>query len=84
MRDNNTYLTETDSFYTYDNKYNLSINDYRLILRVFFTLFIEELVHSGNIFILPCRLGNLSIRKKETFGRGNFDYQLYKTTGVKK
>lgn len=71
-------------FKTYDNKYNISIADYELITNTFFTLLGRTIVDTGNVYRLPYRMGTLSMRKRPIFGRGTFDYQLYKETGIKR
>ena len=68
----------------YDNKYNLTKEEYNLIVRSFFYIFANDLINTGKVYQLPRNLGTFSIRKKPIFGRGYFDYQLYKDTGVKR
>ena len=78
------YLTHVDTFNTYNNKYNISKADFEVITRTFFTILGRNIIETGNVYKLPHRTGTLSIRKRPVFGRGTFDYQLFKETGIKR
>lgn len=80
---NKVYLGEVELFKTYNNKYNLSPAEFKLIVRTFFLLLSYSVIDTGNIYLLPKKLGTFSVRKKPTFGRGRFNYKLYKETGIK-
>lgn len=80
----NYYLTENNIFEAYDNPYNLSIQDFKLISKTFFTILTTTCIDTGEIYYLPFKLGHFGVFKKATFGRGFFDYQLYKETNIKR
>lgn len=83
-KESNKYITTEDTFRTYKNEHNLTKAEYKLIVFTFFTLFAQDLAVTGKVYRLPRKLGTLSIRKKSLHGRGYFDYQLYKETGIKR
>ena len=74
------------SFSSYDNKYQLKENDYKLILRSFYFILKEELIYTGKIYILPKKLGTIGIKKIKmpTKFRGVLDYQLFRKTGERR
>lgn len=78
------YATELDAFKTYANKHDISLYDFKLILKTFFFVLQKELISTGDIYSFPFRLGNISVRKKDTYGKGHFDYQYFKDTGLKR
>lgn len=82
MKKNKRQRTTVDSFAAYDNKYEITYEDYCLILKTFNVILGEKLLE-GQVFTMPHRLGLFSIRKRKTFGKGSFDYQHYKQTGEK-
>ncbi len=82
-RFNRNYLSILDMFKTYNNIHNLSKNDFTLIVKVFFKIMAHTTVNEGKIYQIPNRLGTFGVRKRKTVGRGAFDYNLFKTEGLK-
>ncbi len=82
MNENKRHRTTKDSFLTYENKHNLSYNEYCLILKAYNYLLIRQL-YEGDVFSLPNRMGTLGVYKRKTFGKGVFDYGLFAATGDK-
>ena len=79
-----SYASEIEAFAAYPNKHNITFSDFKLILKTFFSILIEEVINTGDNYIFPNKLGSFGIRKKDTWGRGVFDYQLYKETSIKR
>lgn len=82
MKESKRHRTSIDSFQAYDNKHNISYNDYCLILKTFNYILVNKL-YEGEVFSLPNRVGTLGVYKRKTFGRGIFDYQQFAATGDK-
>ena len=68
----------------YPNPNNLSPEEIRLITDTFHYSLLKDIVDSGASYLLPFKLGLLGIFRVSVFGRGIFDYQLYKETGIKR
>ena len=77
------YTSITDMFQTFDNTSNLTKNDFNLIIKVFFKVMTDATVNEGKIYQIPYRLGTFGVRKRQTVGRGVFDYNLFKQDGTK-
>ncbi len=78
------YLNNYKDFYeAYPHKDNVSPQEFRLILKMFFNLLKHSMIHEGKIYKFPSGVGIVGIfnvnAKKQMF-----DYQLYKSTGVKR
>lgn len=83
QRINRNYVTPTELFVKYDNKFGISKYDFNLIVKIFFKTLAHSMMVEGKVFQIPKRLGTLGIRKRPTFGRGVFDYNLFKSEGLK-
>lgn len=81
---NKNYLNERDAFKSYPNPYNIKFRDYKLILKTFFWFLMRSVIATGINYVFPYKLGIFGVRKKPTWGRGVFDYKLYKETGIKR
>lgn len=80
---NKAYLTFNDFYEKYPDKENVSLEEYKLILKTFNYLMVKSMVEEGKLYLLPNRMGVLGIYKQKVFGRGVFDYALYKKEGLK-
>ena len=80
----NSYLSLYKSYATYNNESNLTKVEYTFIVRTFFFLLSKAMIYQAKSFVLPSKLGVIGIRKVPTHGRGYFDYQLYRKTGIKR
>lgn len=80
-RDSTSY-TAVDMYYDedYTNPYNLELKDYVKILETFNDLFAQSIVETGYDFVLPNRLGFLSIKKRKQKSKTT-DYKYYLETG---
>ena len=75
------YLNEADIFEAYDNKYEITLFKFKLILKIFFITLMREIIYEGKIFRLPFKLGSLGVLKK--YGDSSqLDFNLYKQ-GIK-
>jgi len=81
---NKAYASEKEAFAAYSNPHGISFYDFKLILKTFFYILQTEAQTTGDVFILPYKLGAFGIRKKPTFGKGSFDYKLFNETGAKR
>lgn len=79
----NNYRTVTPLFNTYNNKYQISKEDFLLIIKTYFKIMVHNIVNQGKIYKLPHRLGNVGVRKTPVKLRGVFDYNLFKKEGLK-
>jgi hypothetical protein len=77
------YLNELDIFKTYPNKYQITHNDFAIIARTFFFVMMRRMIYEYETYKLPYGLGRMGIFKKTTYGKGVFDYKLYKEEGIK-
>lgn len=78
---NRIYLTEEDIFLDYKNEHNLSREEFKFILKTFFTVFVNEIIVNAKVFHLPFKLGRIGVLK--TFGDASLiDFNLYKQ-GIK-
>lgn len=77
-------LSSTDFCKTYPNPHNLSKEEIKLILDTFHFSMMQDIVHSGAAYILPFQLGLIGVFRVAAAGRGVFDYQLFKDTGIKR
>jgi len=68
----------------YSNPHNLSRDEIKLILDTFHFSLMKDMIDTGTAYILPFQLGLLGVFRVAVFGRGVFDYQLYKETGIKR
>lgn len=83
-RSYNKIYTNPDSLFdSYSNPHNITLEDFRLITKVFFAILSHKIITEGKVFQLPNRLGSVGVYKRKTIGRGVFDYQLFKETGQK-
>lgn len=80
---NSNYINLVTQFDKYDNPHNIDKNDFSFIIKTFFVVLTKSIVDDGKIYKLPFGLGSLGIRRRPTYGRGVFDYQLYKKEGIK-
>lgn len=76
--------TSNDFFTTYDNKYNITKAEFRLILETFNATLIDSLITEGRVYALPFSLGTVSIRTKAPHAYNPTDYQHFKETGEKR
>jgi len=74
----------SDTFNDYENKYDISKADFKKILYAFNTLLAASTVTEGKVYKMPYTLGFLGVFKKPLVGKGIFDYQLWKETGIKR
>lgn len=68
----------------YPNPHNLSKGDIRLIMDTFHYMLMHDIIENGTCYILPFELGELTVVRIPVHGRGVFDYQLFKDTGIKR
>lgn len=80
----NNYLSLFKTFKTYKNEFNLTEQQFNIIIKSFFFILLREMIQKAKTFALPNKLGVFGIRKTPTHGRGYFDYQLYRNTGIKR
>lgn len=80
---NKAYLTLNDFYESYPDKDNLTLEEYKLILKTFNYFLVKSMIEEGKLYLLPNRMGVLGIMKQKVFGRGVFDYNLYKKEGIK-
>lgn len=77
---NNIYLTEYDMFKTYPNKFNISKEEFLLILRTFNFLLGKSIIDEGKIYKFPFNLGILGVFKNKSKGKKIPDWKYYKKT----
>lgn len=77
-----TYKDMYESTY-YNNKYNLSYEQFSKILETFGGMLLESIIETGFDFKLPHRFGYLGIRKFFSKRPNIIDWQHYKHTGEK-
>ena len=77
-------LNNTTLFKYYNNPYNISYNDYKIIAMTFGLLASEEILHTPNHLKFPLGLGLIGVVKRNVLKRGAFDFQLFKETGEKR
>lgn len=76
--------TRQDLYGDYPNPHNLSKEEIKLILDTFHFSLMKDMIDTGTAYILPFQLGLLGVFRVGVYGRGVFDYQLYKDTGIKR
>ena len=77
------YVNELEIFRAYPNKYNITSKDFTLILKTFFFIMVHNMIYKYKIYKLPYGLGHMGIYKRNTIGRGCFDWKLFHTEGIK-
>lgn len=65
MSANKSYLNEGNIFQEYENPYNLTLPQFKFILKTFFVILVNDIIHNGTIFKLPNKLGKLGILKRK-------------------
>lgn len=80
---NSGYKNISKSFSAYENRFNISYRDFIFIIKSFLVLLSESIVNDGKVYKLPYGLGSLGVRRRPTYGRGVFDYELFKKEGIK-
>lgn len=81
--DKKAYLTICDFYDKYPDKEEISLEEYKLIAKTFNYFLVKSMIEEGKLYLLPNRMGVLGILKQRVFGRGVFDYNLYKKEGIK-
>lgn len=61
----------------------LSTKEFRLILGTYHALLTKEMVDNGKVYMLPNSLGYIGVFKRNTVGKGMFNYKLYAEEGIK-
>lgn len=79
---NNNYVLFENTFDTYENKNEITRQDFKFIINTFFHLLQQDMMLTGRIYFLPKSLGNLGIRKFKNKHK-ILDYQHYRATGEK-
>ncbi len=77
------YLTLSDLYEHFPDKEEVPLEQYKLILKTFNYTMVKSMIEEGKVYLLPNKLGALGIMKQRVFGRGVFDYNLYKKEGIK-
>lgn len=77
-------LTQTKLYKDYKNPHNLKKEEIRLIADTFHYLLMHDIIENGSCYILPFKIGELTVTRIPVHGRGVFDYQLFKDTGIKR
>lgn len=78
------FLNNHKDFYkAYPLKDEVSSEEFRLILKMFFNLLRKSMIYEGKVYKLPAGLGLFGIFGKKP-KKAMFDYQFYKETGVKR
>lgn len=78
---NKAYINEKEVFETYDNPHNLTFFEFKLILKTFFFVFMNNIIHNARIYKLPYKLGMIGVLKGPD-KRKIIDFNLYKQ-GIK-
>lgn len=77
-------LSQRELYKDYSNPHELTPDEVRLITDTFHYLMMKDMIESGAAYVLPFQLGLIGIFRVAVFGRGIFDYQLFKETGIKR
>ena len=79
------YRQESSFFDSYSNTHEISKVQFVLIIKTFFYLLTRRLLE-GHVYKLPFGVGLIGCLRQpiSKVTKGVFDYQLYKTTGIKR
>lgn len=68
---------------TYKNKDQVSKEQFFEICKMFNHTLMRILIETGNTYVLPCRLGTISIRKRKRSTKKAFNLKLYLQEGIR-
>jgi len=75
--------THVDLYKTFTRKEELTVAEFRLILKYFHNLWRKSIIYEGKIYALPLYLGSLGIMARKPTKHKIMNYQHYKETGIK-
>lgn len=81
MSDYKKIYTYVDMYENYENPYNLSRQDFRLIVSSFNVALAELALETGGVYKMPGRSGMLSLARCKTSSRPRIDFAHYHKTG---
>lgn len=80
MQHNKFYYNDLDLFESYSNEYNITKEQFLLILRTFNFLLIKSVIDEGKVYTLPLRLGLIYMKKTKSKGKKIIDFGAYAKT----
>lgn len=74
----------SSSYETFPYKDEIDYKTYKLIMNTYHIQMVESMSKEGAVYQLPEGLGHMGCFQRSTYGRGVFDYQLYKEFKIKR
>lgn len=78
---NKQSINDSDIFDSYSNPYNLTKEQFLLVLRTFNFLLIRSVIDEGKVYSLPLGCGLIYMKKIKSKGKKIMDYNTYRKTG---